>query len=65
MLLFCISQIFNINKQAKKTLLSPEKIKFAVFQLVFVSFPLRFWFSAVEYVLLLYVYWNSGKLVKK
>ena len=39
MLLFCISQIFNINKQAKKTLVSPEKIKFAVFQLVLHPFP--------------------------
>ena len=62
---FCISQISNINKQAKKTLVSPEKIKFAVFKLVFASFPLRFWFSAVEYVLLRDMYWNIGKLVEK
>ena len=62
--MFCISQISDINQQEVETLVSPDKIKFAVFKFVFASFPLIFWLLTVMYALLQYVYRHIGKLVE-
>lgn len=61
--MFFISQISDLNQQEVQTLVSPDKIKFAVLRFLFAFFPLIFWSFTVVYALLWYVYWNIGRLV--
>lgn len=56
-----ISQLSNIYKQAIKTLVSADKVEFAVFKFIFACFPLRFWFLGLECLVMICIleWWQA------